>query len=81
MTRKMAQLFDFSAALWLVALDVAVTCREDEWLYAFMGYGNATQGDACTFTCPPGHRVVGYVGGLVPFFGFIKYIRFLTAPF
>jgi hypothetical protein len=31
-------------------------------LHAFMGYGNVEGGEACTFTCPPGHRIVGYGG-------------------
>ena len=63
------------------AFDI-VTCRGGDWLDAFMDYGSATGGDAWTFTCPPGHRVVGYAGGVDYMqYGFIGYIRFLTAPF
>jgi hypothetical protein len=29
-------------------------------LLGFMGCGDPERGDAWTFTCPPGHRIVGY---------------------
>jgi hypothetical protein len=31
-------------------------------LHAFMGCGDLEGGEAWTFTCPPGHRIVGYSG-------------------
>jgi hypothetical protein len=52
--------------------------RAGKWLYAFMDHGDTKEGGAWTFTCPPGHRIVGYGG---TFGEFIGRITFLTARF
>ena len=51
-------------------------CRAVWWLDAFMGAGNEEGGEAWTFQCPPGHRVVGYAGSAGEYVG---NIRFITA--
>jgi hypothetical protein len=45
-----------------------------------MGCGDMEGGEAWTFTCPPGHRVVGYAGN-TDFEGNVGCIRFFTACF
>ena len=53
-------------------------CRAGWWLDAFMGVGNEAGGEAWTFQCPPGHRVVGYGGSAGEYVG---NIRFHTARY
>jgi hypothetical protein len=41
-------------------------CRAGpDGLHAFMGCGDLEGGEAWTFTCPPGHRIVGHSAELV----------------
>jgi hypothetical protein len=41
-------------------------CRAGpDGLYAFMGCGDVEGGEAWTFICPPGHRIVGYSAAIV----------------
>jgi hypothetical protein len=64
--------------VYLLGLTVAVCvlCRSKGWgLTAFMGCGDTTRGEAWTFKCPPGHRIVGYAGIVS------SGICFLTADF
>jgi hypothetical protein len=58
---------------------VCSLCRTaEEGLAAFMGCGDPERGEAWTFKCPPGHRIVGYAGSA---FVNVEGVCFLTAPF
>jgi hypothetical protein len=53
----------------------------EEWgLDVFMGWGHEERGEAWTFKCPPGHRIVGYAGTASAAFG-VHCVCFLTAEF
>jgi hypothetical protein len=65
---------------WLLTASLCSLCRADKrtGLAAFMGCGDPEEGEAWTFECPPGHRIVGYAGS-VQFR--VKRVCFLTAEF
>jgi hypothetical protein len=60
-----------------------VPCSAGERLHAFMDPGATAAGDAWSFDCPPGHRIVGYGGStrIQDFEFHVRRVRFLTASF
>jgi hypothetical protein len=69
----------------LLASDLLASRRSGpDGLHAFMGCGDLEGGEAWTFTCPPGHRIVGYGGSTREGDGKqpdIIRIRFVTCDF